>query len=134
MLVIDRQERSLECREYRQLVVGPFNRRQGHPNGLDLLPTMKRLAANEEVGDSPSFDRVGVWAGDVLTEADEPPEEHGDVTGLHLHAHVGTVGLTLGHAPVAPFVEEPRDEGTDGVRQRLVDGLAGGLEGASRVR
>ena len=60
VLVVDREQRSLQRREHRQLVVRPLDRGQRRADRLDLLAAVKRLAADEQVRDAARLDRVDV--------------------------------------------------------------------------
>ena len=60
VLVVDREERSLQRREHRQLVVGPLDRGQRRANRLDFFAVVKRLAADEQVRNAARLDRVDV--------------------------------------------------------------------------
>ena len=78
-LVVDREERSLQRREDRQLVVGPFDRGERRANRLDLFAVVESAAADEQVRQPARLDRVDVAAGQVLAEADEAAEQDRDV-------------------------------------------------------
>ena len=99
LLVVDREERSLQRREHRQLVVGPFDRGERGADRLDFLAAVKRLAADQQMRDAARLDRVDVAARDVLAEADEAAEQQRDVPRLERHAPLGAVGLPLGDLP-----------------------------------
>ena len=60
MLVVDREQRSLQRREHRQLVVGPFDRGQRRADRLDFFAAVKRLAADEQMRNAARLDRVDV--------------------------------------------------------------------------
>ena len=60
LLVVDREERALERREHRQLVVGPFDGGERRAYRLDLFAAVKRLAADEQMRNAARLDRVGV--------------------------------------------------------------------------
>src|SRR5690349_2509352 len=47
--VTNREERAAQRREHRQLVVGPFNRRERRTDRFDFLPIVKRFPADEDV-------------------------------------------------------------------------------------
>ena len=128
-LVVDREQRALQCREHRQFVVRPLDRRERCATGLDLLAPVKRLAADQQVRDAARFDRVDVGAGHVLAEADEAAEQYRDVAGLERHANLAAVRLFFRHGPAALF-REPGDVGADRVRERSVDRLGRCLERA----
>ena len=121
-LVVDREERSFERGEYRQLVVGPLDRGQRRANRLHLLAPVECLPADEQVRHPSRLDRVDVGPRHVVAEADEAAEEDGDVARLQRHAHLAPVGLLLAHRPRALF-DEPRDVRADDVGQRRFDGL-----------
>src|SRR5437763_14243475 len=95
LLIVDREERALERRKHRQLIVGPFDGRERRANRLDFLAAVKRLAADEQVGNTTRLDRVDVLAGDVLAEAHEAPEQDRDMARLKRHSGLGAVGLRL---------------------------------------
>ena len=63
VLVVDREERSLQRREHRQLVVGPFDGGERRANRLDLLAVVERAAADEQVRQPARLDRVDVAGG-----------------------------------------------------------------------
>src|SRR5207245_5798780 len=92
MLIVDREERPLERREHRQLVVRPLDGREGRAHRLHFLAAVKRLAAHQQMRDATRFDRVGVAARHVASETDEPAEEHGDVARLQWYAPLAAVG------------------------------------------
>src|SRR5688500_84675 len=69
MRVLDREERPLERREHRELVVGPLDGGERRPHCLDLFAIVERLAADEQMRNSARFDRVDVTARDILAEA-----------------------------------------------------------------
>ena len=56
LLVVDREERALERREHRQLVVGPLDGGERRAHRLDFFAAVKRLAADEQVRDAARFD------------------------------------------------------------------------------
>src|SRR6202011_3414692 len=93
--IVDREERSLEGREDRQLVVGPFDGGHRRADGLDLFAAMKRLAADQQMRDATSLDGVDIPARDVFAEADEPPEQHRDVLRSDRHVRLGTASAPL---------------------------------------
>ena len=49
VLVVDGEQRPLQRREHRQLVVGPLDGRQSRANRLDFLAVVERLAADEQM-------------------------------------------------------------------------------------
>ena len=61
MLVVDREERALQRREHRQLVVRPLDGGQRRADRLDLFASVKRLAADEQMRNAARLDRVDVW-------------------------------------------------------------------------
>ena len=63
LLIVDREERSLQRRKHRQLVVGPFDRGQRRADRLDFLAAVKRLAADQQMRDAARLDGVGVRRG-----------------------------------------------------------------------
>ena len=130
--VVDGEERPLERRKHRQLVVGPLDRGQRGADGLDFLAAVERLAADQQVRDAARFDRVDVGARDVFAEADEPPEEHGDVPRLDRHASLGAVGAALGDRPAVRRIDQPVDERADRVGQRRLDGPSRRLQRTAR--
>ena len=117
-LVADREERSSERREHRQLVVRPFDRRKRGANGLHLFALVERLAADQHVRDPARLERLDVRAGDVVLPADETPEQEADMLRGDVH---GRFAAALRHLPPA-LAQHPLDEGGDGPRQRLLDG------------
>ena len=60
VLVVDREERPLQRREHRQLIVGPFDRRERRADRFDFLAAVERLAADEQMRNAARFDRVDV--------------------------------------------------------------------------
>ena len=108
VLVVDREQRALERRKHRQLIVWPFDRREGGADRLDLFAAVKRLAADQQMRNAARLDRVHIAARDVVTEADEPPEQHRDVPRLQRHPRFRAVRLLLGDGPAA-LVRQPRD-------------------------
>ena len=134
-LVVDREERSLERSEDRQLVVRPFDRGQGGTHRLHFLTAVKGLAANQEMRNAARLDRVDVGARDIVTEADEPPEQDRDVPRLERHAALGTIGHALRDLPAILLVDQPGDERADRIGQRSINRFARRLQRAvSRVR
>ena len=101
VLVVDREQRSLQRREHRQLVVRPLDRGERGADRFDFFAAVKRLAADQQMRNAARLDRVDVGAGDVLAEADEAAEQHRDVPRLQRHAALGAVGLLLRHRPAA---------------------------------
>src|SRR5436190_13380840 len=69
VLVVDREERSLQRREDRQLVVRPFDRRQRGTHGFHFLAAVKRLAAHEQMRNVARLDRIDIATRDVFAEA-----------------------------------------------------------------
>ena len=118
LLVVDREQRALQRREHRQLVVGPLDRGERGADGFDLLAAVKRLAADEQVRDAARLDRVDVRARDVVAEADEPAEQDRDVPRLQRHAPLGAVRLPLGRpssrsSSVSQAMNAPTASGSD---------------------
>ena len=58
VLVVDREQRALERREHRQLVVRPLDGRERRADRLDLLAPVKRLAADEQMRNAARLDGV----------------------------------------------------------------------------
>src|SRR5690242_17987512 len=112
VLVADREERTSQRGEHRQLIVWPFDRGQGRAQGFDLLAIVKRLAADEQVLHSARVERIDVWARHVVAVAEKAAEENADVPGLQADEPVGM--RTLGDFPSA-LRDQPVDVGADGV-------------------
>ena len=66
MLVVDREQRSLERRKHRQLVVGPFDGGERRADRLDFLAAVERLAADQQMRNTARLDRVDVVAREVF--------------------------------------------------------------------
>src|SRR5687767_12523522 len=99
MLVVDCEERALQRREHRKLVVGPFDCGEGGPNGLHLFPTVERLATDQEVRHTTRLDGVGIGSRDIGAEAHEPPEEKRYVPRLDRDLSLRSVRRALGNGP-----------------------------------
>ncbi len=69
VLVADGEERPPQRREYRQLVVGPFNRHQRGAKRLDLLAVVERPPAHQQVPDTARLERVDVRTRDVRPDS-----------------------------------------------------------------
>jgi hypothetical protein len=115
LLIVNREERSLQRREDGEFVVGPFDGGERGPNRLHFLTTVKRFPADEQVRDAARFDRIRVLARDVLAEADESSEQNRDVPRLNRHAHFRTVAMSLAHVPPVSGIDKPRHERPDRV-------------------
>ena len=106
-LVSDGEERSSQRREHRQLVVGPLDRGKRRADGLDFLPLVKRLAADEHVRDRACFECFDVRSCDVVLPADEAAEQKADVLGRDRD---GSLPAAFRHHPSA-LAQHPLDEG-----------------------
>ena len=113
-LVADREERALERRVHRQLVVGPLHRRQRGTQAFHLLAQMERPAADQQMRNPARLERLDVRARDVVAKRRKPAEEQAHVARGDRHRLAGP--LTLGHLPAALF-QQPRNEGADGIGQ-----------------
>src|SRR6185436_3674671 len=82
LLVTDRKQRASQCREHRQLVVRPLDRRERGAERLDFLAVVKRLAANENVAHATRFERADVGLRHVFAETEEASEQNADVARL----------------------------------------------------
>ena len=122
MLVVDREERPLQRREHRQLIVRPLDGRQRRADRFHFFAAVERLAADEQMRNAARLDRVDVGARHVLAEAHEPAEQHRDVARLQRHAGLRSIRLLLESSPAA-LDGEPLDEGADHVGQRRFDRL-----------
>ena len=109
-LVSDGEERPSQRREHRQLVIGPLDRGKRRADGLDFLPLVKRLAADEHVRDRACFERFDVRSCDVVLPADEAAEQKADVLGRDRD---GSLPAAFRHHPAA-LAQHPLDEGADG--------------------
>ena len=128
MLVVHGEQRTLQRREHRQLVVGPFDGGERRPNRLDFLAAVERLAADQQMRNPARLDGVDVRPRHVVAEADEAPEQHGDVPRLQRHARLAPVGLLLGDRPavlrsISHAMYAPTASGND-VSIALADGLS----------
>src|SRR5262249_58503634 len=90
-------------------------------NGFDLRPAVERLAADEQMRNAARFDRIDVPARDVLRVLDKAPEQNRDVPWLNRDATVAAVGASLGDRPSVFPVDDPGNECTDRIGQRLLD-------------
>ena len=77
--VADREQGPAQRRKHRQLVVRPFNRRQRGADRLDFLALVERASADQHVRDPPRFERLDVWARDVVLPADEAAKKQADM-------------------------------------------------------
>jgi len=111
LLVAERKQRAPQRREHGQLVVRPLDRGQGGADGLDFFAAVEGLAADEDVMDATRLQRPHVGLRHVVAEAEKAPEQDADVTGLDPPS---------AHLPAA-LVDQPVDEGADGVGQRGLD-------------
>ena len=134
VLVVDREERSLQRGEDRQLVVRPLDRGQRGAHGLDFFAAVEGLAAHEEMRNAARLDRIDIAARDVFAEADEPAEQNRDVPRLDRHAALGAIGHALGDLPAVLLVDHPGDERADCIGQRFLNRFARRLQRAvSRI-
>ncbi len=60
--VADREERSSQRPEHRQLIVRPLEGGERRAHRLDLLALVERLAADEQMRDAARFERLHVRA------------------------------------------------------------------------
>src|SRR5689334_21622414 len=90
-LVVYREQRALERRKHRQLVVGPLDRRERRADRFDFLAAVKGFAADQQMRNPARFDRVDVRSRDVLAEADEPPKQDRNVPRLEADTGFDTV-------------------------------------------
>src|SRR6185369_3049882 len=118
LLVADGEQRPTQRREDRQLIVWPLDRHQCGSERLDLVPVVKRLAADEQVFDTACFERLDVGPRNVLTETHEAAEQDADVAGLEWNTRAGRV--PLGHRPAA-LLHEPIDVRAHSVRETALD-------------
>src|SRR5262249_53683184 len=93
VLVVDREQRTFQRREHRQLIVRPLDRRQRGANRLNLFAAVERLPADQQMWNASGFDGVRVPPRHVLAEADESSKENRDVSGLYRHALFWPIGL-----------------------------------------
>ena len=131
LLVADREERALERRVHRELVVGPLHRRQRGAQALDFFAQVERAAADQQVRDPARLQRLDIRARDVRAERRETAEEQAHVARRDRHRLAGP--LALGHLP-ATVLHQPRDECADGLGQRLLHGFARESLPAVRLR
>ncbi len=128
VLVVDREERPLQRREHRQLVVGPFDGGERGTHGFHFLAAVKGLAADQQMWKAARLDRIDVGARHVVAEAHEAAEQDGHVPRLQRHIGFLAVRLPLHDAPPVRDVGDPFDEGADGIGERLFDGLRRGFD------
>src|ERR671911_2683734 len=82
LFIPNREQRTPQRREHRQLIVGPLDRRKRGAQRFDFAAIMKRTAADEQMRDTARFERSHVRPRHVLSEADEAAEQQADVSGL----------------------------------------------------
>src|SRR5439155_344055 len=116
-VVAQREERTLEDREYRQLVVGPLDGGGGGAHRQHFLSRVVRSPADRHVRDPPRFQRVDVSTGEVAAVVAHALEEQAHVPRLHRHP---ILAVALAHLPAA-LREQPIDERRYRVRIRFLD-------------
>ena len=138
--VADREQRSSQRPEHRQLIVRPLEGGERRAHRLDLLALVERLAADEQMRDAARFERLHVRPRDVLLPVAgsavdprvEAPEQQADVSGIDREPRPGP--LAIGDRPAAR-PDQPFDERPDGVGQRLRNRRLGDLPAiAERTR
>ena len=120
LLVVDGEERSFQRGEHRQLIVGPFDGGERGADGFDFFPPVKRLAADQQVWNPAGLDRLEIRPRHVAIEADEAPEQYGDVLRLDRDGALVPIRQPLADRPAAA-VQEPVDERADGIGERVFD-------------
>ena len=118
LLVSDAKERATQRGEYRELVVGPFDRQQRRAKRFNLFTVVKRLTPDEEMPHAARFERLHVRPRNVVAVTDEAPEENADVPRFEWNSLCRVSPLC--NRPVA-VVYQPIDKRPDGVRQGLFD-------------
>ncbi len=131
LLVADGEEGTLEGAVDGQLVVGPLDGREGGAQAFDFLASVKGLAADEEVGDAASLQRLHEGARHILCEAGKAPEEETHVARGDWHGRAGQIALR--DAP-ASLSEQPGDECRDGAGERGVHRRLGQRQAAVGFR
>src|SRR5262245_17179020 len=81
LFIANREERTPQRREHRQLIVGPFDCGKRRANRLDLLALVEGLAADEDVRNAACLERLDVAARHVRLPADEAAEQQTDMFG-----------------------------------------------------
>jgi hypothetical protein len=110
-LVAQRKERTAQRREDLELIVGPFDCREGVSERDDFLAVMERTAADENVGYAARFERPDVRTRNVRAETPETAKEERNMTRPDRNGPA-----VLSNRPFA-VVDQPVDESADRTRQ-----------------
>ena len=95
LFVVDREQRSLQRREHRQLIVRPFDGCERGADGFNFLPSVERLAADQQVRNPTGLDGFDVRARHVSVVARETPEQYRNVLRPNRDAALGPIRLSL---------------------------------------
>src|SRR5437867_3050099 len=83
LLIRNSEERSMQRRVDRQLIVRPLDRRERGADRLDFFAAVKRLATDEELCDSARLEGLHILSCDVDSHFFETSEQDADVLRLN---------------------------------------------------
>ena len=137
------EERTTQCGEDAERIVGPLDRSQRGPQSVHLLALVERLAADDEMRQAARLELADVFAGHVVRELHQAAEQQADVASANRAAarragdwrrtgcrhvpfprpRVQSPAL-IGHG-VAALAHQPAHEFSDRLRQRAFDRTVG---------
>ena len=116
-LVFEGKERTSQGCKDRQLVIGPFDRRQRRTDRGHLLAAVEGAPAHEQVRNASGLEGLDVVTCDVRTKTLKTTKQNTHMTGRDRY----TRRAMFSHSPSA-LIEKPLDEASDCARERALDG------------